>query len=84
MDLTRIPERSEIPEDYTWDLRDIFPDDAAWQAEYRSLLETPAALAAFAGTLAERPGRLLDYLKLDDELSVRLEKLLGYARGKSD
>ena len=84
MDLTRIPERSEIPEEYTWDLRDIFPDDEAWQAEYRALLEMPAALAAFAGTLAERPGRLLDYLKLDDELSVRLEKLLGYASCKSD
>ena len=84
MDLTKIPERSEIPEEYTWDLRDIFPDDAAWQAEYRALLEAPAALAAFAGTLAERPGRLLDFLKLDDELTVRLEKLMGYAGCKGD
>ena len=84
MDLTKIPERSEIPEEYTWDLRDIFPDDAAWQAEYRALLEAPAALAAFAGTLAERPGRLLDFLKLDDELTVRLEKLMGYASCKGD
>ena len=84
MDLTKIPERSEIPEEFTWDLRDIFPDDEAWQAEYRALLEAPAALAAFAGTLAERPGRLLDFLKLDDELTVRLEKLMGYASCKSD
>ena len=84
MDLTKIPERSEIPEEYTWDLRDIFPDDAAWQAEYRALLEAPAALAAFAGTLAERPGRLLDFLRLDDELTVRLEKLMGYASCKGD
>ena len=84
MDLTKIPERSEIPEEYTWDLRDIFPADAAWQAEYRALLAAPAALAAFAGTLAERPGRLLDFLKLDDELTVRLEKLMGYAGCKGD
>ena len=84
MDLTKIPERSEIPEEFTWDLRDLFPDDEAWQAEYRALLEMPAALAAFAGTLAERPGRLLDFLKLDDELSVRLERLMGYASCKGD
>ena len=84
MDLTRIPERNEIPEEYTWDLRDLFPDDEAWAAEYRALLEMPARITAFAGTLAERPGRLLDWLKLEDELSVRLERLSGYASCKGD
>ncbi len=84
MELNRIPERNEIPEEYTWDLRDLFPDDEAWSTEYRALLETPHRLAAFAGTLGERPGTLLAWLKLDDELSVRLEKLMGYAGCKGD
>ena len=84
MDMTKIPERSEIPEEYTWDLRDLFPDDEAWMREYQALKDCPALLAAFRGTLGERPGRLLDYLKLDDELTVRLEKLMGYANCKSD
>ena len=84
MDLSRIPERSEIPEEYTWDLRDIFPDDAAWADELRALSETPEQIAAFAGTLGERPGRLLDWLKLSDELGVRIEKLMGYASCKGD
>ncbi len=44
----------------------------------------PAEIAAYAGTLGERPGRLLDWLKLSDEVGVRLEKLLGYASRKSD
>ena len=30
MDVSRIPERNEIPVEYTWDLTDIFPDDEAW------------------------------------------------------
>ena len=84
MDLTRIPERDEIPEEYTWDLRDLFPDDEAWAAEHRALVEMPARIAPFAGTLAERPGRLLDWLKLEDELAVRLERLSGYAHCKGD
>ena len=38
MDLTTIPERKEIPVEYTWDLTDIFPDDEAWAAERTALL----------------------------------------------
>ena len=84
MDLTTIPERNEIPEEYTWDLRDLFPDDEAWTKEFQALTALPAEIAAYAGTLGERPGRLLDWLKLSDEVGVRLEKLLGYASRKSD
>ena len=84
MDLTTIPERKEIPVEYTWDLTDIFPDDEAWAAERTALLEMPAKMEAFAGTLGEKPGRLLDWLKLSDELGVRIEKLMGYANCKGD
>ena len=84
MDVSIIPERNEIPEEYTWDLRDLFPDDEAWTAEFQELTALPAEIAAYAGTLGERPGRLLDWLKLSDEVGVRLEKLLGYASRKSD
>ena len=84
MDLTKIPERNEIPVEYTWDLRDLFPDDEAWTAEFQALMAAPAEIAAFAGTLGERPGRLLDWLKLSDEMGVRLEKLMGYANCKGD
>ena len=84
MDLTKIPERSEIPVEYTWDLRDLFPDDEAWTQEFQALMQAPAEIAAFAGTLGERPGRLLEWLKLSDELGVRLEKLVGYANCKGD
>ena len=84
MDLNRIPERSEIPVEYTWDLRDLFPDNETWAQEYRALTECTGQLAAYAGTLGERPGRLLDWLKLNDALTVRFEKLMGYASCSSD
>ena len=84
MDVNKIPERSEIPEEYTWDMRDIFESDEAWRREYEALMAMPETIAAFAGTLSRGPGRLLDFLKLDDELTVRLEKLSGYANCKGD
>ena len=84
MDVSRIPERKEIPVEYTWDLTDIFPDDEAWAAERTALLEMPAKMETFAGTLGEKPGRLLDWLKLSDEMGVRIEKLMGYASCKGD
>ena len=84
MDVSKIPARSEIPVEYTWDLRDLFPDDEAWTKELRALSDCPKELAAFAGTLGERPGRLLDWFKLSDALGVRLERLMGYADCKSD
>ena len=84
MDVNKIPARSEIPEEYTWDLRDIFESDDAWRRENEALMATPETIAAFAGTLAQRPGRLLDFLKLDDELTVRLTRLSGYANCKGD
>ncbi|MCR5576530.1 MAG: oligoendopeptidase F [Oscillospiraceae bacterium] len=84
MDVTKIPERSEIPEEFTWDLRALFPDDKAWAQELRALKDCPGELAAYAGTLGERPGRLLDWFKLCDALGVRLEKLTGFAGCKSD
>ena len=44
----------------------------------------PPTIAAFAGTLGERPGRLLDFLKQQDEVSVRVERLMTYASCKGD
>ena len=37
MDTQKILPRSEVPEELTWDLRDIFPSDEAWRAEYDAL-----------------------------------------------
>ena len=36
-----IPARSEVPEESTWNLRDVFESDEAWQAEYEALKAVP-------------------------------------------
>lgn len=79
-----IPKRNEVPEEFTWNLKDIFESDEAWMAEYEALKAVPAQVAAYAGRLGESAAKLLQFLKEDDELSVRLMKLYGYASCSSD
>ncbi len=79
-----VPKRSEVPEEYTWNLGDIFESDDAWFREYEALKEMPARIEAFRGKLGESAEELLAYFKLDDELDVRIGKLHGYASCKSD
>ena len=84
MDLNKIPERSEIPEEYTWDLSDMFPSDEAWKKEYEALQEMPARLASFRGRLGESAETLLEFFRLEDELELRLTPLHTYASCASD
>ena len=79
-----IPARSEVPEESTWNLRDVFESDEAWQAEYEALKAVPEQLEAFRGRLGESAETLLAWFRLNDALSVRLEKLYGYASCKGD
>ena len=80
----RIPERKDIPAEYTWDLTDIFESDEAWLSEYEALKTEGEKISAFAGKLGEKAETLLSYFRLEDELGIRLEKLMGYANCKSD
>ena len=80
----RIPKRSEIPEEYTWDLRDMYPSDEAWKKEYEALQDMPARLASFRGRLGESAETLLEFFRLEDELELRLTPLHTYASCSSD
>ena len=79
-----IPKRSEVREEDTWNLKDLFESDAAWSAEYEALKEMPARLAAYQGKLGESAETLLSFFRLQDEASVRLEALFTYASCASD
>ena len=84
MDNERIPLRSEVPEAETWDLRDLFPTDEAWLAEYEALKTLPERAAAFQGKLGESAENLLLWFRLQDEIQERLGRLHTYASCKSD
>ena len=79
-----IPKCSEVPEEMTWNLKDMFESDQAWMAEYEAMKEFPAKIAAFQGTLARSAQDLLAWFRLQDEIELRLGVLMGYASCKGD
>ena len=84
MENEKIPLRSEVPEAETWDLRDLYPTDEAWLAEYEALKTLPERAAAFQGKLGRSAEDLLLWFRLQDEIQERLSRLHTYASCKSD
>lgn len=79
-----IPKREQVPEEHTWNLKDIFESDEAWAKENEELKALPEKLKAYEGHLGESAENLLAFFRFEDEADVRLEKLMGYASCKSD
>lgn len=76
-------ERREIDSRYKWDLTDIYENGGAWEEALNSLQGMADRMSAYSGKLGE-PGALKDCLLLEDELSMRLERVYMYAKMQQD
>ena len=78
-------ERKDVPLNLRWKTTDIFETDDAWDAEFKAVESEYTAydFDAFKGKLADRD-TLLAYFKLNDAMSIRIEKLYLYAHMRSD
>jgi oligoendopeptidase F len=84
MEEKKLPKRSEIDERFKWHLNDIYASDEAFEAELGGAAKYPEILAGYAGELCGSAEKLLEYMKLDDELTGIAENLINYANRKSD
>ncbi len=66
-----------------WDLTDIYPDDAAWEQDLKTVEMLTAQLAALQGKLADS-AVLREALLKDARLSELIEKVYGYAHMRYD
>lgn len=80
----KIPERSEIPAQYTWNTDDLFVSDEAWQEAFDAVQDKIPRLASYAGRLSESAAVLYEYIKLDEELSEEFSPIANYAHRKYD
>jgi oligoendopeptidase F len=71
--------RADIPSQFKWDLGDIFPDWAAWDAGYRELDRCIDEFAALRGTLASGPEAVLTAFRLNDELGQLAQRVWYFA-----
>ncbi len=79
-----IPKRSEVPEEFTWDVSHIFRDEAAWEEALQEFGAYPEKVAALAGHLNDSAAVLLSAFTLQDEIEVKAGMLYGYASLCSD
>ncbi len=79
-----LPTRDQVPEEFTWNLKDMFESDEAWLREYEALKAFPEKIAAYRGRLGESAETLLDFFRFQDEAELRLSMLYGYASCKGD
>ena len=61
-----LPKRSEVPVADTWDLASLYPDDAAWEADFAKLKATAEEYPKFAGTLGRSAADLAACLDFDN------------------
>jgi oligoendopeptidase F len=72
------------PPEGVWDLSDLYPSDAAWDAERAAIRAALPGLAAYKGTLGNGAAALLAALQAMSELNRRLDRLGVYANLEAD
>ena len=77
-------DRAKIPEQYKWNLSDLYPTDAAWRAAKDKVAAEIPRLGAFKGRLASSPATVADALEMMSALSKELSRLYAYAHMLAD
>ncbi len=67
-----------------WDLSELYPSDAAWEAERQALLKTIPGLKAQKGTLRRSAAAMRSALVAQSDIGKRASRLYTYASLKAD
>ena len=82
--LSQERDRSKIPEQYQWNLADIYPTDEAWKKAKEQLVAEISSLQQYRGTLNQDAERLLGCLDVVNRFAKEYARLNSYARMHSD
>ncbi|UTF54193.1 oligoendopeptidase F [Natronosalvus rutilus] len=82
--MSSVPTRSEIEEEYTWDLESIYATDDDWEDAYEAATDQVEDLAAYEGQTVDDATTLLEVLELRDRLMREISMIAAYARMRSD
>ncbi|WP_430493896.1 oligoendopeptidase F [Rossellomorea marisflavi] len=80
----RLPNRSEVKQELTWRLEDIFPSDEAWEKEYKEIQELSSRAGEFKGTLGNGADELYAAFAFQDEILERMGKVYTYSHMRYD
>lgn len=79
-----LPLREEVPENLTWDLTTIYPNDEAWEQAFTDLQKITEESEQFKGRLSESSQTLYEALQFRDNAYDLISNLYVYAHLKMD
>ena len=77
-------DRTNIADQYKWNLADIYPDDAAWKKAKETLTTNVKKIERFKGKLGSSSPQLLGCLETASAIGKEFSRLSSYAGMKSD
>ncbi|MDO4552902.1 MAG: oligoendopeptidase F [Bacillota bacterium] len=80
----KLRERNQIESCYKWDIEDMYPEEEAWEQDYKEVQSMMEAFGGYSGRLGEGADMLLAALRARDALWQKLERLYVYARMRRD
>lgn len=72
--------RSQVPEEQTWNLADLFATDQAWETELQAVAADLTNITQYKGRLSEGVEVFVDCLNAFEEFQIRFLKVAAYAR----
>lgn len=76
--------RSEVKEEFTWNLTDIYPDVTAWEADVQKVQALTGQLAEMEGKVCACAENLLMVLEQNARINELCDLLINYAHRLSD
>jgi oligoendopeptidase F len=77
-------ERSKVPDEFKFDLSDLFKDEAAWRTEFAAVKRLAESLDGLAKDWSISPQRTADLLDLVHAVNERGDRLYAWARLQND
>lgn len=81
--MKKVAKRSEISDEFKWDLSAIYKDDDAWESDFNALKARLPEIKKFDGKLDDEDN-ILACLQLSDTLSMTAGELYVYAKQRQD
>jgi oligoendopeptidase F len=77
-------DRNKIPDQYKWNLADLYPSDDAWKNAKQKLIDELPTIEKYQGTLGKSAQELLGCLDLVNGLNKEFTRLSAYANMSLD
>ncbi|MFQ6612640.1 MAG: hypothetical protein ACE5D2_06000, partial [Fidelibacterota bacterium] len=74
-----VPTRTEIEEQYTWDLKPLYHSDQDWETDFKKLDAKIKLFSNYVGQLGKSEQQLLECLQLKDQTGILMGRLSAYA-----